>query len=383
MAIASLNADLLQPQVLTKVVSRVAATHNELLDMFLMGPGQSKSIHMGEGRNGLYHVYNNSRKVARGTSPGGAANRRPAQEMAAVPFVFPRIFDSVALHAEMLHNLGRIDDPRKRDEAGEQMIKRQATTLGQILSNWRTAMLGGLLRGKIYGLMQGDAVIWDYEQPGSGQYFEIPWARPAGNTAKLNMLGAGNILATSWASAAAPIPDDLGQINAAFQQLYGGRLEHVLCNWKIWNYVIQNEAVANTHGSVNQPFVVFDREEKAGPDGKKINSHKARLNVMPNVVWHVSDAGLELGPANTYRKHIPENYACFLGFDPATDEVCEMREGSEPIAEYDGGPISIRAGAYSFATQKANPTATELFILDNALPVIYNPAAIALGECVF
>ena len=53
------------------------------------------------------------------------------------------------------------------------------------------------------------------------------------------------------------------------------------------------------------------------------------------------------------------------------------------LYEYDGGPISIRAGAYSFATQKANPTATELFILDNALPVIYNPAAIALGECVF
>jgi hypothetical protein len=383
MAIASLNADLLQPQVLTKVVSRVAATHNELLDMFQMGPGQSKSIHMGEGRNGLYHVFNNSRKVARGTAPGAAANRRPAQEMSAVPFVFPRIFDSVALHAEMLHNLGRIDDPRKRDEAGEQMIRRQATTLGQILSNWRTAMLGGLLRGKIYGIHQGEAVIWDYVQPGSGEYFEIAWARPAGNTARLNMLGAGDIIGTSWGNAAAPIPDDLGQINAAFQQLYGGRLEHVLCPWNVWNRVIQNEAVATTHGSVNQPFVVFDREEKTGPDGRKINSHKARLNVMPNVTWHVSDNGLELGLTNVYRKHVPDNYALFLGFDPTADEVVEMREGSEPIAEYDGGPISVRAGAYSWATQKANPTSTELFILDNALPVIYNPSAIAFAECIF
>lgn len=382
MSIASLNADLLQPQVLTKVVSRIAAEHSELLSLFQMGPGQSKSIHMGEGRNGLYHVFNNSRKVARGTAPGAPANRRPPQEMSAVPFVFPRIFDSVTLHAEMLHNLGRIDDPRKRDEAGEMMIARQANVLGQILANWRTAMLGGMLRGKIYMERVGDTmIVFDYNQP-SGVYEEITWLRPAGNTGQLNMLGTGNIINASWAISTTDIPGHLGQINAAFQQLYGGRLEHVMCNWAVWNAVIQNEAVANTHGSVNQPFVVFDRQENTGPDGRKVSGHKARLNVLPDVVWHVDDYGLELGLTNTYRKHIPAGHACFLGFDPSSNDVCEMREGSEPVAEYDGGPIAVRPGAYSWSTQKFNPTSTELYILDNALPVIYNPAAIALGQVI-
>jgi hypothetical protein len=256
MTIASLNADLLQPQVLTKVVSRVAANHAKLLSKFNMAPGQSKSIHLGHGRNGSYHVYNHTRKIARGSAPGSAANRRQQQPMGAVPFTYPRIYESVALHAELLHNLGRIDDPRKRDEAGEQMIKRQAGTLGEMLGNWRQAMLAGALRGKLYGIFQGEAIVWDYDLPGGGEFFEMSWQRPAGNTSKLNMLGTGDILATSWANPATNIVDHLGKINVAFQRLTGGRLEEVHCNWEIWNYVIQNESVQNTHGSVNQPFVV-------------------------------------------------------------------------------------------------------------------------------
>lgn len=382
MAFASLNSDLLQPQVLTKVVSRIAQEDNELLSMFGMAPGQSKSLHMGEGRNGLYHVYNRTRKVARGTAPGSAANRRAPQEMAAVPFVFPRIYDSVSLSAEMLHNLGRIDDPRKRDEAGEQMIRRQADTLGEMLANFRTSMIAGMLRGKLYGIMQGESVVWDLNLPAQ-DHFTLEWARPAGNMGQLDMLGAGDIIGTSWDDPAAPIPDHLGLINASFQQLYGGRLEHCLTTWKVWNYIIQNEQVATVHGSVNQPFVSFERNEGTGPDGKKVNSHTARLTVMPGVVWHISDDGLDMGLNNVYQKHVPENSVVFLGFDPMNDEVTEMREGSEPISEYDGGPISIKVGAYSYSSQKSNPTSTELFILDNAMPIIYNPSAIALGEVVF
>jgi hypothetical protein len=50
--------------------------------------------------------------------------------------------------------------------------------------------------------------------------------------------------------------------------------------------------------------------------------------------------------------------------------------GSEPIAEYDGGPESVRVGLSAWSKKTSNPTATEAYVLDNCLPVNHDPHSI-------
>jgi hypothetical protein len=64
--------------------------------------------------------------------------------------------------------------------------------------------------------------------------------------------------------------------------------------------------------------------------------------------------------------------------DPVPEKYT-LYQGSEPIAEYDGGPESVRVGLSSWTKKTANPTATEVYILDNALPVAHDPYDIQIG----
>lgn len=384
MAYASLGTQLLSPQVLTKVVSQYAQNHSSILDYFGFAPGGANCFHMGEGRTGAYHIYNHTRKAARGKAPGTAAAKRSAQPMGQVPFVFPRAHDSVELFAEDIHNLGKIDDPAVRDEAGEQMIARQGQTLGEMIANFRVALTAGLLRGKIYAVVDNEDWYLSFDVP-SEHYFTIDSGIPAGNLEQLEMIsGGGNIIDASWATATTNIPGHLGKINAAFQQLCGGRLERVFCTWNTWNYIIQNEYVQATHGTSNPPFVYLERSEELGPDGVKKNYHLARLNVMPQVEFHITDEGVDLGMLGSedYQKIIPDNYCSFVG-GSVERKTYEMREGSEPIAEYDGAPINVKRGMASWSATSANPTKTQMFVLDNCLPINYVPKSLAFGNVIY
>jgi hypothetical protein len=60
-----------------------------------------------------------------------------------------------------------------------------------------------------------------------------------------------------------------------------------------------------------------------------------------------------------------------------------MYEGSEPIAEYDGGPETVKVGFQAWSTKTSNPTNTNVFVLDNALAVNHVPDSIIYATPVF
>ena len=59
--------------------------------------------------------------------------------------------------------------------------------------------------------------------------------------------------------------------------------------------------------------------------------------------------------------------------DPSQGGKYTLYQGSEPIAEYDGGPESVRVGLTSWSKKTSNPTSTEVYVLDNCLPVPHDP----------
>ena len=379
--------DILQPIALTKVISQMAAVSPSLLHLFGMEPGGKNEIDLGLGRMGYYHVYNNVRTVGQGRAPGTAAGRSAPQSIGKIPFVFPRMHDSVVLPMEELNNIAKIGDPALRDKAGIDYVSRQAKTLAQKASNWRLALLVGMLRDSLYLATDGESAYASYSNVG----MRLNFGRPAGNTGQLDMLGAGDIINTSWATTpdtiatCANIPAHLGKINAAFQQLNGGMLTDVICPISTWMYVIENAWVAKMHGTAVAPFRRFERQIGQTPDGRPLNEHAGELAVLPGVIWHITDAGLELGApgSEAFAKHVPDNYAIFLCGPQEFGDLYTMQVGGEPIAERDGAPISEKRGFAAWSNQTSNPTATNLFVLDNILPTCHVPTAVAYGEVVF
>ncbi len=374
--------DILSPIVLTKVISERVAASGAFLRMFGMQPGGPNEVNEGHGREGAYHVFNNTIKTAAGRAPGLAAARIAGQGMSKVKFDYPRMHSSIPLLAETYNNIARIDDPALRDKAGINMIKRQTDHLAKLACNWRTAMLVGMLRGSLYYLMVGDSYYIQYDSSNSAT--EIPQLMPAGNKSKLNMLGAGDIIGASWSDVTTDIPTQWLKINAAFQVLNGSGLERVMMQSQEWGYFIQNNYVAKAHGTSAQPFKIIEERTETGPDGKKAVVWTAKVSFMPWVDIIITDEGLEIGKpgSETYKKHIPDNSALFLGSDVSGGDL-QCYIGGEPIAEYDGGPEDMKYGAASWSRKLSNPTSTEIFVLDNALPVNHVPKNVAVGLVTF
>jgi len=373
---------LLSPQVLTQTISQKAAASDWLLQLFGLGPGAKNEIYMGHGRWGAFNIYNNVRTVAKGRAPGTAAARSNPNPMGSVPFVYPRMHDSVPLSAEVIHNLGLITDPQRRDAMGADMIRSQTDTLAQKAANWRKAQLIGALRDSLYFRSSGDSQYITFTSTNAQR---INFQMPTGNKSQLNMLGAGSIIDATWATNTTNIPKHLLAINAAFQRLNGGHLAVVICGFAVWDYVKKNTYVQQEHGTSHSPFLRFERvamEDTIAKTSKNVMI--AELASAPGVIFYITDEGLDIGEegSETFTPIVETNCAMFIGFEPGQD-VIQCYQGSEPIAEFDGGPEDLKIGSAAWSVKRSNPTSTDLFILDNALIVNHIPDSVAYGTVVF
>jgi len=371
---------ILQPITLVKVVSRIAAASNELLNIFGLQPGGKNETYQGHGREGSYQIFDASRDVGTLRAPGTAAGHVGLHPLGRVPFVYPRMHESVYLLAEYYHNLAKIGNPRERDAAAETMIAKQLEPVGQRLANFRLAMLAGLLRSQLYVQQSGDT--WYFSFTASGALFQVDaFQMPSGNKDQLNMLAAGNIIDTPWSSNGADIARHLGQIDVAFQTLTGGRLEKVICPFAVWDYVTSNDSIAAKAGVASTPFEIFERKDGTNSNGLPYNSMRGRIKAFPMVDWIITNEGINLGiPGNTtHTQMVPDTAAVFV----SSQADISMYLGSEPIREYDNGPETIKVGSAQWSKGSSNPTGHEIFSLDNALPVNHVPKGLAYGTVVF
>lgn len=372
---------ILAPIVLTDVISQQMAAETWILNFMGFSPGGRNEKFFGHGRNGAFRVFNNTRQIGRGRAPGTAAAIARRQSVGEVQIVYPRMHEEIQLLAEEVHNLSKIDDPTTRDIAGLDYIRRQTQFAGQKAGNWRAAMTIGMLRDDLYVSVQGDD--WYFNFTAAGSQFRINSNMPAGNRSQLDMLGAGDIIDQSWNNPNANIPAHLSNIDAAFQVLYGGRLEHVILRSAMWQNVINNDRVASQAGIAAAPFSTFARVVGERSDGTPLNVKTGQIAANPMVTFWITDEGLDIGApgSETFTRYLPQNNAIFM---PSPDiGIYSMQLGSEPIAEFDGGPETVRVGLSAWSKKASNPTATEIYNLDNALAINHIPNSTANGTVVF
>lgn len=379
---------LLDPQVLTRVVRQVVGSADPILNFMGFEPGGKNERYFGHGRSGLYHVYDDSRKTAKGRAPATPAGRSPKQNMKAIPFIYPRMHDSIALSAEFVHNLGRIDDPKTRDEAGKDMIMRQASTLSQKAANWRIAMTVGMLRDQLYMHQDGDD--WYPSYSSSSSIFQVNARIPAGNKDQLNMtdrasvsINGANIIDVPWTSSGANIPAHITRINEARAVQGVGPITDIHCRSILWQYLINNDYLAVQAGIANSPFQRYTRDAGTRPDGSPVHEYTGEFNALPGITFHISDEGLELYDEGTgdftFTRHWDTYMAVMMSDPKRREDAFTLYQGSEPIAEYDGGPETVRVGLSSWSKKVSNPTGTECYVLDNALPVNHDPFSVCVA----
>jgi hypothetical protein len=382
--------DILRPQVLTETVRQVVASADPILNHFGFQPGGGNEKSYGHGREGDYHIFDDSRKVAKGRAPGTPAGRSSKQPMKAVHFTYPRMHDSVSLLAEFFHNLGQIGNPVQRDIAGKDMIERQTSNLMRRAANWRIAMTVGMLRDSLYYHEEGDDWFWNYTS--TSALMQINFRVPSGNKTQLNMtdrsatsVHGASILDVPWDSAGANIPLQFAKINQARAAQGIGPVRHVFCNSIVWGFLINNDYLAAMAGIANPPYRKYEREAGTRPDGTALHEYIGEFHILPGVQFHITDEGLELWDAANdvyaWTKHFSDTMAVMTG-DPVSEKYT-LYQGSEPIAEYDGGPETVRVGLSSWSKKTSNPTSTEIYVLDNALAVPHDPYDIIVATVDF
>ena len=354
---------ILQPGTINQVISELRVNNTRLQDFFISGGGTAQV----SGRYFAWDVFNDTREVASGRAPGTAPARVTRQPVGNVQGVFPRVHESLQLLYEEIHNQ-RLLGGMMLDRAGEGYILRQEKYLAQRYANHREMQFAGMIRGSYYYTRNGDDLSVSLSSGAEQINFQVP----AGNLAKLNMLGAGDILAASWSTLSTDIPAQLTNIDAAFEQLVGLPLEHIWINGPDFQqYVLQNDKIKGLSGTAN---VVFDRDERIGQ-----NDRVVVLKGLPNYTWHVTNGVLNF--AGTATKIIPVGSALFC---PSPDSSwVQLGEGSEVVVEYPGATPTERFGSYFYAEPTTKPAGYELIGVMNCVPYLYVPKCIAMGTIVY
>ncbi len=363
---------LIQNVSIAGVFSTVRSPNARISRWLNAQPGGSQTA-QNYGRNFSYDIFDHTRKMAQFRAPGSPSGRGNLQPVGNVAGRICRIYEDILIPYERIYNGRALGGPQGSiDKGGLRYIAGQQMTLATRFQNTREFMVSRALRGAFGIKSVGDA--WTAVEAGNGDY-DIDFRIPAGNKSKLDMLGAGDIIGTSWDNAAAPIFDDLCAINAAFENLHGWPLQHVWISSVGWGYVLANTQVKALGGTSNTPFAQYDRVTETADDGKPVNEMYAVLRGVPWIKWHINDSVLEVDGTNT--KFIDDTHAIFTP-EPDNDWF-EMLEGSEPVVERDGEGVIEPYGLHTWGKTISNPAAMNIFALDNCFPALKVPKCVAYG----
>lgn len=375
--------EILSPSVVNRVISRIKVPQSRLQHFFGMHLGGKNNNAIGR-RTFSWDIFDKTRSVAQMKSPGSGPATVSPQTVGRVTGTFPRVHEEVRLDLEKLNNIRALGRPAGEiDQGGLNYITRQEEFLAQRFANFREFMVSRMLKGSFDVLQDGDNFY--PVDPGAG-LFSVDYRMPSGNKNQLNMTSGGNIIDARWDNAGTSIFTHLLKINQAMEQLTGRPLRHIWTDSNVWQYVLTNTQIHDVGGTANTTFSTYETVEERGPDGLPTNEFVGVLRAIPWLKWHIYDAGLDIattGGSTSYKRFFDSanGEVSFLP-DPGADWV-EMVIGSEQVIDSYGSPAVERFGFYAWTFTNIKPASIELIAVDNAIPALYIPKALAFGNVIF
>ncbi len=387
-------AEVLQPQVILEVVSRIRPLEGRFArwlgflptgynpEAGLTGPNVKNS----PTRYAAYRIFDSVRTVAQGRVPGTGPATKPPNPIGQGFLAGFRGHEKICLDWEQLGNLSPLSGPNAQvDSGGQDYISKQEYFLAQKFYNLVEFLSLMMAKGAGYIVYNGDDQTPTFTQPSAGTPFEsLNWQVPAGNTLQLNMLGGGNLISGTWKSPSATIISDLAQIRAAFQNLHGWPLKHIWLNSAMWYFLITNTEIRNVGGSANVVFAEYSETPERAADGKDYGDKVARLRAFPDIEFHIDDSWID--DNGTLVKKWPDG---FCGMYPdmmgngggiVGSMIAEMIHTTEYVSEQMGQVASPHAGYHFWTEWVTQPSCIELLGLMNLIPALYVPKAIVYAN---
>lgn len=369
-------AELLQPQVILREVSRVNLPGTVLADLFMWGlknrdpEAQDKQNCFDyQLRKGSYDIFNQSKKVVAASVPGSAASEMAPNPVGSVDFTIPRAATQMSLTDESLVNQRQIGQAVTIvDSMGQNYILRQKQYMASQYANMIEFQTAAMLRGSYTWTQVGT----EFRHAFSGGDVTVNFQVPAGNKNQLDMLGNGDIIDASWATTSTDIPKHCLQINEASNALSGMGIEHAICNSKTWNYIINNTKVQAQAGTANTPYEEYNRVGNG--------RFSVRLRAIPWLMWHIIDYALDIwnGSAFVNTKLIADDQVNFI---PTPSPLwTQYINGGETVTEGPNGVREFRQGFYSYGYPTHNPSGWSLNAVHNGIPACYVPSAIVCAD---
>lgn len=363
---------MLHPYIVQDRIKTLIVHNTTLQSHFGMGLGGGlRRQH--PSRSGVLDVFDETRNLPTATTPGTHSVTRARFPVAQIPYVIPRSAENLPMPLEEINQLRPIGGPAGEiDELGARYIMDQETNVRQTYVNLTEFQVSAMLRGSYSYTQLGDGFWHGY----SGGNYTVDYQVPSGNKTQLDMLGAGDIIGTSWANAAAPIIRDLLQINAALIQLTGLGLRDIFVTSAVWGNVITNTEVQNLAGSSNNPVQNFTKDATT-------ETATATLSGAPWVTWHINDHGLAIGApgSESFTKLIGDTAAVFLpGF---TVQLAEFRECPEPVVDPVSQQLTNQYGEYYYHKFTDDPVCYEFHSRYNGLPLLKIRNSVVYGTVVF
>ena len=372
--------DILTPSRVRGIISRIRTPGSTISRHMGMEIG-GKNVTQVQGDIYTYDIYDNVRRVARGTLRGSPATTVAANPVGNNTVRLARSAEKLPMDYNRLMALRKLGEPAGfEDRLGAIYVNKQAETLRQVQDNFREAVVGALFNGGVYYLVQsGQSLYPTYSSSGTlyGVDLQIPSANKLSGgsfAAGLQMETGSNIIDTAWSDPAADIIGHLTKISRAFQQIVGAPLAKVYTDVDTWNYVLQNTAIRQRAGTAHQPFASYELVQDRAPDGTLTGLFMGKIIGMPWLTWYMYDGGINLGTSETYTRILPDSYCTFM-IDMGTG--MQAVEGSEIVKENDlAAPKEVR-GFHAWVMEKADPARFELHTLQTFGIELNTPKGIA------
>lgn len=382
--------DLLAPLVVKRTISRLNLPGTALSQLFGWnignGPiagaifqdgneGEGGTAHRGNTedsaiRTGQYDIFDHTRKIASGLTPGASLTRTKPQKVGQVQYTIPRAGERMTLKYEDLNNMRKIGSNADQiDSRGRRYLLMQERYLAARFANMVEFQTAAMIRGSYSFTQYGDRLAQSF----SGGEITIDYQRPAGNLGKLQMGTGADIISADWDSASTDIPDQLYRINDAMINQCGQGLKHVVVTSRGWGYLMNNTKIQTQGGSSRAPFEELAR--------KSYGQFVGILRNLPWVTFHIVDYGLEIETAEntyTYTKMIDNDYAAFL--PEINDSWSIYIRGGEEVVEGPNGAQSFQYGFYPYSYPEFDPAGHNLCMVHNGFPANPVPKAIAYGK---
>lgn len=319
-----------------------------------------------EGKQGKYVKVAGTREAARFVHYGSPAKKRALSGIKEVPVSLLHTFESLTVDPTALMQL-RDETSMVRQEMGRQTIARNLADFGVRFRNLRVST--------VYSVFKQGAIYFDEEgnllPDSTGALYDINFGIPAGNKDQLDVLGAGDIIAASWAVAGTKIVDHVRALKRAARKKTGYQLRHAFYGPNIPGYLLGNDqikAYIAASPRLSEAIVSSPGEIPQGLLG---------LN------WHPMDEAFYVDDAGAFQDWFTGDEITFTP-DPSPD-WWGFLEGTYPVpttldivsdAMAALSSLTAVAGPFSYAKMAHNPPSLEHFAGDTFLPVLKNPWAI-------